>query len=82
MKLKTLKDFERFQFDEPSGISPDDLKQEAVKWIKSLRMPHVKIENGGVNSDVWDTDTKRLIRNSQATILSDFFNITGEDLGY
>ena len=82
MKLKTLKDFERFQFDEPEGISPDDLKQEAIKWIKLLRMPYVKIENKEANSDVWDTHTKKLIKNSQAAIFIDFFDITKEDLDY
>ena len=61
-------------------VLSDELRAEAIKWIKQLHMPYVKVENGELNSDVWDSDTKRLIRNAQASILIDFFNIKEEDL--
>jgi hypothetical protein len=61
-------------------IDYEQQKQVTIKRIKALHMPFVKVENNQLNSDVWDSTTKRLIRNSQASILMDFFNITEEDL--
>jgi len=37
MKLKTLKDIDRYDRDETCNlVAPDDLKQEAIKWIKNI----------------------------------------------
>ncbi len=38
MTLKTLKDMGRFQFDEPEGICPEELRQEAIKHIEHLKI--------------------------------------------
>ena len=65
MKLKTLKDLKGDEFicTLCLGKGMPILKQEAIKWVKSLRF------TDGFNNGNWET----------SNWIIDFFNITEED---
>lgn len=79
-ELKTLKDFETYGYL-GNGIDKDDLKQEAIKWIKELeneikkddsRLPLWKFS--GYDAEGYHSDL--IIK-----WIKHFFNITEEELG-
>jgi len=68
-KLKTLKDlkYEHLAL-EKDLVNADELKAEAVKWVKDLDL-------SDDNPDLW-------IDGGKKEIMMDFFNLTEEDLYY
>ena len=88
MKLKTLKDFRTrsvMVFNCPDEtdydiIEADNLKQEAIKWIKEfdrLPLPINELEHQKfLNNFVFNNDTHYAIKDW----IKHFFNITEEDL--
>lgn len=90
MKLKTLKDLYEQQpiinglgikDNNPQHIFMKELRQEAIKWVKALHLPDVKIsEDNNIETQMLDCSTTKLIRNSQAVIIIKLFNITKEEL--
>ena len=64
MTLRTLKDFEK------GGLSLDDIRQEAIKWVKNKREKKKELETKGAN---W-------YAKGYEHALVDFHNITEEDL--
>ena len=70
MKLKTLKDLENFnkwpEYSHVKLISDEELKKEAIKWVKELRKPlHMYDKFDTLETIAW---------------IMEFFNITEEDL--
>lgn len=75
-ELKTLKDFDiscgGYGCD---GISYEELKQEAIKWINHLR--------GKLSKEIWKDDVKYVPWDSVLKMfkeLEEIFNITEADL--
>lgn len=86
MNLKTLKDFEFHKSAEGMGCCQEcgylqkdnDLRQEAIKWIKFYRIAIKEKKNytkiyGCVEEDI-------IILKSKCEVLEDFFNIEESDL--
>ena len=81
MKLKTLKDFivnpkswagAMANCGRKYTIDIEELKQEAIKHIKSTEDEKIVDDNGDIfDNPNWRADTK---------MMEDFFNITEEDL--
>lgn len=73
-KLKTLKDLidytENYAF---GNINPEELKAEAVKWVKSLKL----MEEIDKNKNDFITAA---FSGGGETVFKRFFNITEEDL--
>ena len=73
-ELKTLKDIELWECEACGSniMSRDDLKAEAVKWVKD----RMKVKNG--LSLI--TETSKLRAEGMINDFIDFFNLTKEDL--
>ncbi len=72
MKPKTLKDFGEKKCEDASWncerISPEDLKQEAIKWVKQIRLMRKEFPKQTTKETNLEEGIKW------------FFNITEEDL--
>jgi len=83
-ELKTLKDIEKP--DEMEAlVEIDNLKQEAIKWVKELRIEQSKYYKGPLKSILESRfDTPNEVTNAQRRRviqwIMNFFNLTEEDL--
>ncbi len=74
MKLKTLKEMDMIDIEDRKGFTEEvvrveELKAEAIKWVKKIRMEH----HGAQIPEL-------LGENPKAEWIKHFFNITEEDL--
>ena len=70
MKLKTLKDLTEYYLGlKTLVVAKDELKQEAIKWVKDIRTRH----HGAQIPEL-------LGENTVSKWIINFFNITEEDL--
>lgn len=84
MELKTLKDLEKEHEEysyEDSNVDADELKEEAIKWIKEM----VDDTNLTYGYGIFNTETKQVMDyvcpNSNIILwIKHFFNITDDDL--
>jgi len=82
MKLKTLKDLEKGWVDTKfmggeavdgfMAVNTEELKQEAIKWIKMLREKRKEIDENNRYEVGWNEGRQQFIQ--------EFFDITEEDL--
>ena len=79
-ELKILKDFETLKCEDYSGsnlIKEDELRQEAIKWIKELK----KSDNHNHSTCFPGSECDWCAgKDSQVEWIKHFFNITEEDL--
>ena len=80
-ELKTLKDIRTYQFDDPDGLCPEELREEAIKWIKELRKA-IKDEDTKLIYVLIDCEGRNLISKAEGAIaiLKRINNLTEEDL--
>ena len=81
--LKTLKDFETYH----GGISAEELRAEAIKWIKAINYESNWVSEEGSPYSHFrtlesfdDGDYSQYDGVGAVKLLEDFFNITKEDL--
>lgn len=81
MKLKTLKEVVRDSWEDNGGIIPEDLKQEAINWIKELKSKLNKNEGYYSYEGINLRNDEHFSDISGVEIwVKHFFNITEEDL--
>lgn len=80
--LKTLKDFESAEegneYNSGYADAKEDLRKEAIKWIKSIRILSKELETSPPDTKL----VKEIIRENKGKglFIKHFFNITEEDL--
>lgn len=74
-ELKTLDDLDGW--DEFGGaVSREDLRQEAIKWIKHIQIT----DEGDYYEGEWEIKTNEKVKEKKIEWIKYFFNITNEEL--
>ena len=89
-ELKTLKDLKKDDWEEGRGklleeyhyVFIKELRQEAIKWVKALRINKLHRKSDSFN---WNTGTRdRVLTNEEKKVLDawikHFFNITEDEV--